>query len=100
MSPLWQPAELLRTFAKRFIAHRLECFESLPTLLTRIFVGWHEQFSWLLAFRNDAGKSALNKLQFNPRRCLIDQNRPKRMLVRFSDMNVSANRSIRKREGK
>ena len=54
----------------------------------------------LQAYSNDAGKSALNKLQFNPADASIDHSRPKRMLVRFSDMNVNANRSIRKKKGK
>jgi len=42
VSPLRQPAKLFRAFAKRFVAHRLECVEVLAALLTRILVSWHE----------------------------------------------------------
>jgi hypothetical protein len=81
VSPLWQAAKLLRAFAKRFIPHRLERFESLTAFLTRIFVSWHEQSGWASGFQNDAGKSALNKLQFNL----------------FSNTNASANGINKKR---
>jgi hypothetical protein len=52
----------------------------------------------LQAFRNDHGKSALNKITIQPG--LIDENLPKRMLERFTNMSVTANRSIRKEQGK
>jgi hypothetical protein len=43
VTPLRQPAKLLRAFAEWFVAHRLERFEGLAALLTRIFVSWHER---------------------------------------------------------
>jgi hypothetical protein len=52
----------------------------------------------LQAFRNDAGKSALNKLQFNRADAYVDQSRPKRIVVRFSDANVGENRTIKKKK--
>ena len=42
VAPLWQPAKLLRAFAERFVAHRLERFEILAALLTGILVSWHQ----------------------------------------------------------
>src|SRR4029077_677551 len=66
VSPLWQLAKLLRTFAKRFIAHRLECFESLPALLTRIFVGWHEQSSWAPGFQERRWEVCIKQITIQP----------------------------------
>jgi hypothetical protein len=62
--PLRQPAQLFWAFAKWLVAHRLECVEVLATLFTRILVSWHDFRGFRCA--GNAGKSASNKLQFNP----------------------------------
>jgi len=69
MSPFRQPAKLFRAFAKRLVAHRLECVEVLAALLTRILVRWHQKYE-SVRFSDDAGKSALNIIQFNPRQTM------------------------------
>jgi hypothetical protein len=63
--PLRQPAELFWAFAKWLVAHRLECVEVLATLLTGILVSWHQEYGSARSADN-AGKSALNEVQFNP----------------------------------
>jgi hypothetical protein len=50
------------------------------------------------ALEGDARKSALNELQFNPRRWLIDDSRPKRMLVRFSGIGANLKQEDPKKE--
>jgi hypothetical protein len=70
MAPLRQSTKLFRAFAKWFITHRLECVEVLAALFARILVGWHDLRC--LRFAGNAGKSALNRLQFNP--CAADVN--------------------------
>ena len=63
--PLRQPAELFWAFAKWFVAHRLECVEVLAALLTGILVSWHQEYGSARSADN-AGKCALNEVQFNP----------------------------------
>jgi hypothetical protein len=65
VSPLRQPAELFRAFAKWFVTHRLECVEVLAALLTRILVSWHQEYGSARRADN-AGKCALNEVQFQP----------------------------------
>jgi hypothetical protein len=66
VSPLRQPAKLFRAFAKWFVTHRLECVEVLAALLTRILVSWHQEYGSARSADN-AGKSALKDVQFNPK---------------------------------
>jgi hypothetical protein len=63
--PLRQPAKLFWAFAKWFVTHRLECVEVLAALLTGILVSWHQQYGSARSPDN-AGKCALNDVQFNP----------------------------------
>jgi hypothetical protein len=64
MSPFGQPAKVFRAFAERLVAHRLECVEVLPAFFTRILVRWHQGYRSARSADN-AGKCALNNVQFN-----------------------------------